>query len=49
MAAATTATTSDDPHLGRAADFIRPDFHQVNLDIEGYLKTQRSFKLEIGK
>ncbi|KAL7421957.1 RNA-binding component of cleavage and polyadenylation factor [Cryptotrichosporon argae] len=40
MAAASTST------LGRAADFVRPDFHQVNLDIEGYLKQERNFKLD---
>ena len=34
--------------LGRAADFVRPDFHQVNLDIEGYLKAERNFKLDAG-
>ena len=36
-------------YLGRAADFVRPDFHQVNLDIEGYLKTERNLKLDEGK
>jgi hypothetical protein len=34
--------------LGRAADFVRPDFHQVNLDIEGYLKAERNYKLDSG-
>ena len=36
-------------YLGRAADYVRPDFHQVNLDIEGYLKTERNLKLDEGK
>lgn len=35
-------------NLGRAADFVRPDFHQVNLDIEGYLKQERNLKLDSG-
>ena len=35
-------------YLGRAADYVRPDFHQVNLDIEGYLKTERNLKLDEG-
>jgi cleavage and polyadenylation specificity factor subunit 4 len=36
-------------YLGRAADYVRPDFHQVNLDIEGYLKTERNLKLDEGE
>jgi cleavage and polyadenylation specificity factor subunit 4 len=36
-------------YLGRAADFVKPDFHQVNLDLEGYLKTERLFKLDAGE
>ncbi|KAL1411195.1 RNA-binding component of cleavage and polyadenylation factor [Vanrija albida] len=39
----TTVTSSQ---LGRAADFVRPDFHQVNLDIEGYLKQEKNLKLD---
>ena len=35
--------------LGPAADFVRPDFHQVNLDVEGYLKQERNYKLDSGK
>ncbi|KAK6902712.1 mRNA 3'-end-processing protein YTH1 [Kwoniella mangroviensis CBS 10435] len=46
MAAAASSSTPLDPHLGRAADFVRPDFHQVNLDIEGFLKTQKGYKLD---
>ena len=48
MAAAATAIPLD-PYLGRAADFVRPDFHQVNLDLEGYLKVERGFKLDAGR
>ncbi|KAK1924698.1 hypothetical protein DB88DRAFT_539506 [Papiliotrema laurentii] len=44
--AAATSSAPVDPVLGRAADFVRPDFHQVNLDVEGYLKTERGFKLD---
>lgn len=40
------ATTGN---LGRAADFVRPDFKQVNLDIENYLKQERNFKLDAGE
>jgi len=47
--AAATASAPSDPYLGRAADFVRPDFHQVNLDVEGYLKTERGFKLDAGE
>lgn len=47
--AAATASAPADPFLGLAADFIRPDFHQVNLDVEGYLKAERGFKLDAGK
>lgn len=45
------ATTAQPPAatLGRAADFVRPDFHQVNLDIEQYLKQERGMKLDSGK
>jgi len=46
MAAATASSSST---LGRAADFVRPDFHQVNLDVENYLKTERNFKLDTGE
>lgn len=35
-------------NLGPAADFVRPDFHQVNLNIENYLKQERNFKLDSG-
>ncbi|WVO21840.1 mRNA 3'-end-processing protein YTH1 [Cryptococcus decagattii] len=45
MAAASNSAPLD-PKLGRAADFVRPDFHQVNLDLENYLKTERNFKLD---
>ena len=48
MAAATTSVPLD-PFLGRAADFVRPDFHQVNLDVEGYLKAERGYKLDAGE
>ena len=48
MAAASSSAPLD-PLLGRAADFVRPDFHQVNLDLEGYLKTERGFKLDVGE
>lgn len=47
MAAASNSAPLD-PKLGRAADFVRPDFHQVNLDLENYLKTERNFKLDAG-
>lgn len=47
--AAATSSAPVDPVLGRAADFVRPDFHQVNLDVEGYLKTERGFKLDSGE
>jgi cleavage and polyadenylation specificity factor subunit 4 len=47
MAAASSSTPLD-PLLGRAADFVRPDFHQVNLDIEGYLKNEKNLKLDSG-
>jgi hypothetical protein len=30
-------------------DFIEPDFHQVNLDIESALKTERGIKLDSGQ
>lgn len=40
------ATTAN---LGRAADFVRPDFHQVNLEIEGLLKDERGLKLDSGE
>jgi cleavage and polyadenylation specificity factor subunit 4 len=43
------AGPSTQSYLGRAADFVRPDFHQVNLRIEGYLKTERNFKLDEGE
>ncbi len=46
MAVATASTSTT---LGRAADFVRPDFHQVNLDVEKYLKAERNFKLDTGK
>lgn len=46
---AAVAGPSTNVHLGRAADFVRPDFHQVNLDIEGYLKTERNLKLDEGE
>ncbi|KIR96708.1 mRNA 3'-end-processing protein YTH1 [Cryptococcus deuterogattii 2001/935-1] len=45
MAAASNSAPLD-PKLGRAVDFVRPDFHQVNLDLENYLKTERNFKLD---
>lgn len=48
MAAASNSAPLD-PKLGRAADFVRPDFHQVNLDLENYLKTERNFKLDAGR
>lgn len=48
MAAAASSAPLD-PLLGRAVDFVRPDFHQVNLDIENYLKSERGFKLDSGK
>lgn len=35
-------------NLGRAVDFVRPDFHQVNLTIEEYLKQDRKMKLDSG-
>ncbi|CAD6577711.1 MAG: RNA-binding component of cleavage and polyadenylation factor [Tremellales sp. Tagirdzhanova-0007] len=45
MAAATSSVPLD-PYLGRAVDFVRPDFHQVNLDIEAFLKAERGYKLD---
>jgi len=48
MAAATSSVPLD-PVLGRAADFVRPDFHQVNLDVENWLKSERGFKLDSGE
>lgn len=41
-------TTTTSSQLGRASDFVRPDFHQVNLDIEGYLKQEKNLKLDSG-
>jgi hypothetical protein len=38
----TMATTS-------YADLVDPDFHQVNLEIEDYLKFTRGYKLDSGK
>lgn len=49
MSAVAGPSTSTSSYLGRAADFVRPDFHQVNLDIEGYLKTERNLKLDEGE
>jgi cleavage and polyadenylation specificity factor subunit 4 len=49
MTAVAGPSTSTSSYLGRAADFVRPDFHQVNLDIEGYLKTERNLKLDEGR
>jgi cleavage and polyadenylation specificity factor subunit 4 len=49
MTAVAGPSTSTSAYLGRAADFVRPDFHQVNLDIEGYLKTERNLKLDEGE
>ena len=46
---AAVAGPSTPSYLGRAADFVRPDFHQVNLGIEGYLKTERNFNLDEGE
>lgn len=48
-AQAAMATQSTSSNLGRAADFVRPDFHQVNLDIESYLKQERNLKLDSGR
>lgn len=48
MAAAASSAPLD-PLLGRAVDFVRPDFHQVNLDVETYLKNERGFKLDSGE
>lgn len=48
MAAAASSAPLD-PMLGRAVDFVRPDFHQVNLDVETYLKNERGFKLDSGE
>jgi hypothetical protein len=31
-----------------AADRIKPDFHQVNLDVEGFIKTNLGIKLDKG-
>lgn len=49
MSIAANAVAGPSDYLGRAADFVRPDFHQVNLDIEGYLKAERNFKLDSGE
>lgn len=46
MSAIAGPSTQPMEHFGAAADFIRPDFHQVNLDLESYLKTERSLKLD---
>jgi cleavage and polyadenylation specificity factor subunit 4 len=48
MAAAASSAPLD-PLLGRAVDFVRPDFHQVNLDVETYLKNERGLKLDSGE
>lgn len=29
-------------------DLVEPDFHQVNLEIEDYLKFTRGYKLDAG-
>jgi hypothetical protein len=31
------------------ADLVDPDFHQVNLNIEDYLKFTRGYKLDNGE
>lgn len=48
MSITANAVAGPSDYLGRAADFVRPDFHQVNLDIEGYLKAERNYKLDGG-
>jgi hypothetical protein len=30
-------------------EWVEPDFHQVNLDIEAHLKNERGYKLDAGK
>lgn len=30
-------------------EWIEPDFHQVNLDIEAHLKNERGYKLDAGE
>lgn len=30
-------------------DFVQPDFHQVELDIETYLKKEKGWKLDAGE
>lgn len=30
-------------------EWLQPDFHQVNLEIENYLKTERGYKLDAGQ
>lgn len=37
------------PEKEQWADLVEPDFHQVNLEIEDYLKFTRGYKLDSGK
>ncbi len=39
------------PGLKRKAadDLIRPDFHHVNVDVEGWLKSEKGLKLDSGE
>lgn len=30
-------------------DFVRPDFHQVELDVETFLKKEKGWKLDAGE
>jgi hypothetical protein len=30
-------------------EWVEPDFHQVNLDIETHLKNERGYKLDAGE
>ena len=30
-------------------EWVEPDFHQVNLDIEAHLKNERGYKLDAGE
>lgn len=46
-AVASGSSLSAPPNV--AADFVRPDFHQVQLDVEAYLKNEKGMKLDAGE
>lgn len=41
--------TAVDTSRDWADDFVQPDFHQVELNIEKYLKKEKGWKLDAGK